>query len=121
MKEVKMLCQTRFVVDATENSKGGVAAKVCSSQTGLWFCTLLRDIYARIRTYYVPPNIFDEKRTTRWLGLGIDRTCVQNFGVFSLKNGMDIWTFVRETCVFYVVACNYLVLVKDRVFALWST
>ena len=35
-KEVKMLCPTRFVVDATENSKeGGVAAEVCSSQTGL--------------------------------------------------------------------------------------
>ena len=57
-----MLCQTRFVVDATENSKGGVAAKVCSSQTGLWFCTLLRDIYNRVRTYYVWPNIFGEKQ-----------------------------------------------------------
>ena len=35
-KEVKMLCPMRFVVDATENSKeGGVAADVCSSQTGL--------------------------------------------------------------------------------------
>ena len=35
-KEVKMLCPTKFVVDATENSKeGGVAADVCSSQTGL--------------------------------------------------------------------------------------
>ena len=30
-KEVKMLCPTRFVVDATENSKeGGVAADVCN-------------------------------------------------------------------------------------------
>ena len=36
MKEVKMLCPTRFIVDATENSKdGGVTAEVCSSQTGL--------------------------------------------------------------------------------------
>ena len=35
-KEVKMLCPTRFVVDATENSiEGGVAAEVCNSQTGL--------------------------------------------------------------------------------------
>ena len=35
-KEVKMLCPTRFVVDATENSKEGVVvAEVCSSQTGL--------------------------------------------------------------------------------------
>ena len=52
---VKMLCLTRFVVDATENRKeGGVAAEVCSSQTGWWFCTLLRDIYARTRTYFIP-------------------------------------------------------------------
>ena len=35
-KEVNMLCPTRFVVDATENSKeGGVVAEVYSSQTGL--------------------------------------------------------------------------------------
>ena len=35
-KEVKMLYPTRFVVDATENSKeGGVAAEVCNSQTRL--------------------------------------------------------------------------------------
>ena len=34
--EVKMLRPTRFVVDATENSnEGGVAAEMCSSQTGL--------------------------------------------------------------------------------------
>ena len=34
-KEVKMVCPTRFVADATENSKeGGVAAEVSSSQTG---------------------------------------------------------------------------------------
>ena len=35
-KEVKMLRPTRFVVDKTESSKErGVAAEVCSSQTGL--------------------------------------------------------------------------------------
>ena len=35
-EEVKMLRPTRFVIIATENSKeGGVAADVCSSQTGL--------------------------------------------------------------------------------------
>ena len=35
-KEVKMLCLTRFVVDATENNKeGGVAAEACISQTGV--------------------------------------------------------------------------------------
>ena len=34
-KEGKMLCPTIFVADATENSKEGVAAEVCSSQIGL--------------------------------------------------------------------------------------
>ena len=57
-----MLCPTRFVVDATEISKeGGVAAKVCSSQTALGFCTLLRDIYTRMHTHYVLPNIVGVK------------------------------------------------------------
>ena len=36
-KQVKMLCPTRFVVETTQNRKGGgVAAEVRSSQTGLW-------------------------------------------------------------------------------------
>ena len=30
-----MLSPTRFDVDATENSRGGVAAEACSFQTGL--------------------------------------------------------------------------------------
>ena len=35
-QEVKVLCSTRFVVDATENSKeGGLAAEGRSSQIGL--------------------------------------------------------------------------------------
>ena len=38
-----------------------MTAEVCRSQTDLWFCTLLRDIYACIGTYYVRPNIFGEK------------------------------------------------------------
>ena len=43
-----------FVVDGMDNSKeGGVAVDVCSSQTGLLFCSILRDIYARIHTHYV--------------------------------------------------------------------
>ena len=37
-KEVKVLCPTTFVVDATENSKkGGEAAEVCSSQRLGWW------------------------------------------------------------------------------------
>ena len=36
-KQVKILCPTRFVVDATENRKEGrVSAEVYSFQTGLW-------------------------------------------------------------------------------------
>ena len=59
---MKVLCPTRFVVDATENSKaGGVATDVCSSQAGLCLCTL-QDIYTRIRAYYVRPNMFGEKK-----------------------------------------------------------
>ena len=34
-KGVKVLRPTRFVIDATENSRGGVAAEVRGSQTGL--------------------------------------------------------------------------------------
>ena len=50
-----MLFPTRFVFDTTENIKeGGVAAEVCSSQTGLWFCTLLRETFMNVyvRTTY---------------------------------------------------------------------
>ena len=37
-KRRKMLCPTRFVADTTENSEEeGVAAEVCSSQTGLYY------------------------------------------------------------------------------------
>ena len=56
-----MLCPTRYVIDSMEgsNKRGGVA-EVCSSQTSLWFGTLLGDMYARIRTHYVRPNIFGE-------------------------------------------------------------
>ena len=61
--EVKMFSPTRYVVDATENSKeGGVAAEVCNSQTGVLFCTLLRDIYARIRTTYTTKYIQPKKK-----------------------------------------------------------
>ena len=41
------------------------------------------------------------------------RTCVQNFRVYLLKTARK---FGLLTCVFYVVACNCLVLVYDRVF-----
>ena len=54
-----------------------VAAEVCSPQTRLWFCTLLRDIYARIRTYYTYDQIHSAenkqtKKPPRRSGLGND-------------------------------------------------
>ena len=49
-KEVNMLCPTRFVVDATENSKeGGVAAELYSPQTGLFM--ILTFMHVCVRTY----------------------------------------------------------------------
>ena len=68
-----MLCPARFVVDATENIKeGGVAAEVCSSQTGLWFCTffeILMHVYERTNTY---DPIYSAKKKKRSSGLGMD-------------------------------------------------
>ena len=43
------------------------------------------------------------------------------FHGLSLKNGVDMQTFVRKTCVFCVVICNYLVLVQDRVFVIYTS
>ena len=78
-----MLCPTRFVVDSMESiNKGGGVAKVCSFQTGLRFGTLLRDMYAHIRTYYVRPNIFSETKKhppeVRSPDGHTCRTCLQN-------------------------------------------
>ena len=36
--------------------------------------------------------------------------CAKSQGL-SLENGVDIWTFVGKTCVIYLVAFSYLVLV----------
>ena len=82
-------------------------------------------MYARIRTYYVRPNKFGEKQKQKTPEVRSRDGHVEHVrkisGSVSLKNGVDIGTFVRKTCVFYVVACNYLVLVQDRVFAFCST
>ena len=104
-----MLCLTGFVVDATENSKGGgVAAEVCSSQTSLLFCTLPRDDSART-TKHIPRKRGNplEVRSRD----GHVEHMRAKYQDLSLKNGVDIWTLVRKACVFYAVACNYLVLV----------
>ena len=59
-----------------ENSEEGVvSAEVCSPVTGLRFCTLPRDIYAPLRTYYVHDQTFSakkEKKARLRSGLGMD-------------------------------------------------
>ena len=86
-----MLCPTRFVVDATENSnEGGVTAEVCSSQTGLRFLTLVQDIYARTRTTECiqrkkkepPPEVRSRDRH-------VEHVC--KISGSRLENGVDIW------------------------------
>ena len=50
---MKMLCPARFVVDATENSKGGVAAEVCGSQIGYDSALFSKTfIHVYVRTTY---------------------------------------------------------------------
>ena len=92
-----MLCPKRFVIVVRENSEeGGVAAEVCSSsQTRWWFCTL-RDIYARIHTYYTYDQIYSagEKETPseiRSRDRHVLQVSVQNFRVYLLnRNRVDI-------------------------------
>ena len=45
-----MLCPTNCFVDATENREEEAWRPKCSYQTRLRFCTLLQDVYARLRT-----------------------------------------------------------------------
>ena len=72
-----VFCPTRFVVNATENSKkGGVAAEVYSPQTRLFI--ILTFMHVCIRTYYfvcTRPNILGEKQKRNnplRSGLGMD-------------------------------------------------
>ena len=48
----------------------------------------------------------------------MDMYMCAKFQGLSLKNGVGILTLVWKIFVFYVAACNHLVLVQDRVFAL---
>ena len=109
--EVKILCPTRFVVHSMESSnKGGGVAEVCSSQTGLWFGTLLRDMYARIRTYYVRPNIFGENKKhpseVRSRHGHTCRTCVQKFRSISYKTSSRYRILCGKHA--YLGSCLYL-------------
>ena len=60
------------------------------------------------------PKIPGEKTHTLvngWVGAHV--THVLNCRGLSPKNGVDIWTSVRKTCVICVLACNYLVSAWD--------
>ena len=67
---------------------------VCSSETGLGFGTLLRDMYACIRTYGVRRNISGENKKhppeVRSRDGHTCRTCVQKFRSISCKTS---WTY----------------------------
>ena len=58
----------------------------------------------------------------RRLGLGRDiwNTCAKCQGQ-SLKNGVDICTFVRKACEICAVAFNYLVSAYDQLWAINTT
>ena len=54
-------------------------------------------------------------------GLKMDAQTMSVFHSLSLTNGVDIQTFVQETCVFCVDICSSLGLVQDRIFATGCT
>ena len=110
------MCPTRFVVDATENSKeGGVAAEWSSSQTCLWFCTLPdtnAHIPVRTSVQHVGPNAFSGKKwkkPPRRSGLGMDmyKLCAEFQGE-SLRICLDIIFLRGKHVYYYQVACDYL-------------
>ena len=87
-----------------------------------WFSDIwvvfLGDIWV-LRDPTSPAKKKKEKRRTR-LGKGTLNTCAKFQGL-TLKNGMDIWTFVRLSAKITAWHRNYLVLVYIRFGALNST
>ena len=83
-----------------------------SSPRHLCTCT-----YVLRRTNYIRRKKKEKKTRRSGVGMDMQNMCA-NFQGLSLENGVDISTLVRETWVFYVVACKYLVLVQDQEFAL---
>ena len=107
--------------------------EVYSSSTGLGPCTSFRDINTRIRRYkwYVWPNVFIGKARPPTTPTTLPSPRGSSHGMDTLhmcatvqgrppNHSVDIWPFVWKTCVFYAVACNYLLSLKDRVLALCS-
>ena len=78
-----MLCRTRFVIDATENSEeGGVAAEVCSSQTVVYDSALFFETFMHVHV-----------RTTRYVP-----TRVQHPG--AIHHSIPVYRFLKETFKF---------------------
>ena len=72
----------------------------------LVYDSVLRDTYARIRTYYVRLNVFGENKRhpleVRSRDRHTCRTCVQKFRSISYKTSWtyEVSNFLRKTCVF---------------------
>ena len=62
------------------------------------------------------PNLVSKKKNVNNVSIGTSRIRVQYFSDLSLKNGLDIWAFVRKACEIRVVAFNYSVSVYDKPF-----
>ena len=77
----------------------------------IWNC--LGQIYSARKRKEPPPG----GQVSGWTC----KTCAQKFMVYLLEKAGTFKTFVRKTCAFRVVVCNYMVFVHDRVFALCST
>ena len=80
----------------------------------LGFCIL--GGYLGLKRPHISSEKKKEKRRTR-LGKGTLNTCAKFQGL-TLKNGMDIWTFVRLSAKITAWHRNYLVLVYIRFGAL---
>ena len=78
--------------------------------SALFFETFMDAVYVVRTTKYTLVKK-KKRKPLRRSGLGMDmqNICAQFQGL-SLKNDVDILTFVRKTCVVYVVACIYMVL-----------
>ena len=97
------------------------AAPGLDYDSALFFETFMHDY---IRTTY--DQIYSKNKTKPG-GQVSGWTCTSKYNMCAnvqglcLTTGVDILTFARKTCVFYIVACNYLVLVYDRILAWCST
>ena len=59
-----MLCPTRFVVDATKSNKKEAWRLKCAAPRLVYDSALFFEMFMHIRTSYVRPNIFGEKKKT---------------------------------------------------------